>query len=194
MRVKRLARGRLLKTKVREAAKIAEAETKARTKAYIKERGKHFPALIQERLLKLIDNIDLIELSATLATTYVVHGIILTSAELFDRATNISQGLRMVSGTPEWVSLLPFADTPLGWTANIPFLINTLWDLLNQKEDFPQEQKEQIIEGATKILENPKSDTVYLWVLSYTIAYYVQKHGILNIFSAVQGFLGIKPV
>lgn len=191
MQVSKLARGKLLKTKIKEAKKITEAEVKARLTTAYKTKNKYILEEIKNRLIKVLANINPLELAATLATTYVIHGLILSTKELFDRATNISQGLRLISGTPEWVSFLPFADTPLGWTANIPFLIGQLWDILNAKEDISQEQKERIVEGATKILENPQSDSIYLWILSYAIAYYVQKHGITDIFKAVQGFLGV---
>jgi len=189
--VNKSARGKLLRTKVKEAKKIGAAETKAKVAAEIKVKSKHILDEIKLRLAKSFDNLDLLEVSAVLAGTYVIHSIILTTAELFERAENISKGLQVISNTPDWVNLLPFANTPLGWTSNIPFLIGELWTLLN-KGDLPTERKEEIIDGVKTILETPEGDSPMLWAISFIIAYYVQKHGITNIFGTIQSFLGIK--
>jgi len=191
--VNKSARGKLLRTKVKEAKKIGAAETKAKVAAEIKVKSKHILDEIKLRLAKSFDNLDLLELAAVLASTYVIHGIILTTKELFERVENISKGLQLISNTPDWVNFLPFIDTPLGWTANIPFLLNELWNILNESE-LDQKRKEEIVEGAKTILEKPQSDDLMLWAISFVIAYYVQKHGITNIFSSIQAFLGIKPV
>ena len=190
-----MPRGPRLKTLIKKEKKLAEAkilgEELGKTKA---DKKKPLDQLIKEYAEKLIDKIDPLELASLLATTYVIHGIILNTTELFERATNITKGLSLISGTPEIVQALPFGNTPFGWTANIPFLLARIWDIWNLKENVSEETKEQIVEGAKKILEKPDTDSFYLWVLSFSIAYYIQKHGIPDIFGSIKAFLGIAPV
>jgi len=190
MQVNKLPRGRLLKTKVKEAKKVSEAIglglEVGKQKAHKK---KKFEESLREHIGKFIDRIEPMEFLSTLATTYIVHGIILTSAELYQRTQNITKGLRIISGTPEIIKYLPFGDTPLAWAANIPFLASKLWDIYTQKEA-TKEQKEEIIQGATEIAKAPEADDLYLWAVSFAIAYYVQKHGIKDILGSVRAFLG----
>lgn len=191
MQVKKLARGRLLKTKVKEAKKIAEAteigKESGKQKAHKK---KNLEYSLREHIGKFIDRIEPIEFIGLLSTTWVIHGIILTTAELYERATNISKGLRVISGTPDIVKYLPFGDTPLAWASNLPFLISKIWDIYTQK-GATDEQKQQIVEGTKKLLEAPDPESIDLWIVSLAIAYYIQKHGILNILNGVKGFLGL---
>lgn len=188
-----MARGRLLKTKVKEAKKLAEAEEIGRARGKQKaHKHKKLEESLREHIGKFIDRIEPMEFIGLLSTTYVIHGIILTTAELTQRATNISKGLRLISGTPEIIKYLPFGDSPFAWSANIPFLLGKLWDIYNKKE-LTQEEKENIISGSKTILEEPDAESLDLWIISIAIAYYIQKHGILNIFSAVRGFLGFAP-
>lgn len=188
-----MPRGRLLKTKVKEAKKIAEAtaigEEIGKQKAH---RKKKFDDSLRQHIGKFIDRIEPMEFLSVLATTYVVHGIILTTTEFLERATNISKGLRIISGTPDIVKYLPFSDTPVGWVSNIPFLVSRIWDIYTQK-GATDEVKKQVVEGSKKILEEPDSDSIYLWAVSFAIAYYIQKHGITEIFGSIRSFLGLAP-
>lgn len=172
-----------------EAYWLNKEKAKGILQAKAEEDRKHPERVILEWLKSLIKPIDITDLIAYLSTTYIIHGIILTSAELYERAKNIGKGLTLISGKPDILNNLPFADTPLGWVSDLPWLINTYI----QAQNLSEERKKQIIEGLTKIVERPDPDSLYIWALSFAIAYYIQKHGITNIFSSIKAFLGFAP-
>jgi hypothetical protein len=65
-----MARGRLLKTQVKEARQIAEAISVGGQKS---ESKKNFELSLKEHIGKMIDRVDPIELGAILSLTYVIH-------------------------------------------------------------------------------------------------------------------------
>jgi len=66
----KMARGRLLKTKVREAKKIAEAIKMGEDRA---QKNKGWQISFREHVGRMIDRIDPLEATAILGMTYVVH-------------------------------------------------------------------------------------------------------------------------
>lgn len=165
---------------------LAYWTSKKKWKGYFKARTEYFKKNPLEAIKSWIKPFDPIELAGVLTTTYVIHSIILNTAELFDRATNISKGLRLISGTPDWVSYLPWGNTPLGWISNLPFLLSTLL-----QGGVPEDRAQEIIDGLVKIAEEPESDSFLIWATSFSIAYYIQKHGIPDILGTIKGFLGL---
>lgn len=177
-----------IKREIKLTAKTAAAIEAAKQKIDRKNFNKNFPYEIKKALIETIKKIEPLELASTLITTYVIHGIILSTAELFERAENIAKGLDIISSKPEAINIINPTSNPLGlitnWISNIPFLIAALI------EGVDQDTAEKLTEGLTKIAEKPESDSLYIWALSYAIAYYIQKHGITDVFGAIKGFLG----
>lgn len=161
---------------------------KKKWKAYFKAKEEYLKKNPLEALKNWLKQIDPLEFAAIISTTYVIHAIIQTTSELFQRATNINSGIRIISGSPEFIKNLPWGNLPLiGNLYDLPFLINTILNAQNISE----ERKQEIIKGATTILKNPQDDSILLWAISFSIAYYVQKHGITDILGSIKGFLGI---
>jgi hypothetical protein len=71
-----MARGRLLKTKVKEAKKIAYAAEQGRLSAQFKTTDKHFWKLLKQKILESASQIDPLELAAVGAMTLIIAGMI----------------------------------------------------------------------------------------------------------------------
>jgi len=181
-----MPKGQRLSTILRKVQRIEKARVIGRIKGE-KQAEKHKTLFMKfiETLKTLDIEIDPIEAVAVGATTYVIHSLILTTTELLDRVNNMSKGLRIISGTPEILGQLPFADSPIGWIGNLPFLIAQIFSGENE------ESQQRIIDGIKKITEEPNSDNFFIWAVSLVIAYYVQKHGITDILGAARSFLGL---
>lgn len=160
--------------------------SKQKAKAWYQAKHEYLKKNPLESLKGWIKNIDPLELASVLATTYVIHGVITTTTEIYERVININQGIQIVAGTPDWVDWLPFGNTPLGLLSNLPWLINTLI-----QGGFSEEQAKNTVEGLKKIVEKPNTDSLFIWAVSFAIAYYVQKHGITDIIGSIKGFLGL---
>jgi len=68
-----MARGRLLKSKVREAKKIVEALTEGQIKA---EKKKDLQLSLREHLGRMIDRVDPMDMVAVLALTTVIYDVL----------------------------------------------------------------------------------------------------------------------
>jgi hypothetical protein len=75
-----MARGRLLKTKIREAEHLAAATVRGRTHAQQKaEKDKDYLVSLREHLGKMIDRIDPLETAAVFALTPIIEPILETA-------------------------------------------------------------------------------------------------------------------
>lgn len=160
---------------------------KNKAKAFYQAKMEYLAKNPLESLKTWLKDIDVLELAGTLALTYVIHNLIISIADFFDRAKSISDSVRVIAGTPDAVKWLPWGSIPLiGNFYDLPWIINTL---LN-KQEVPDNTKEVLV-NLKKELDNPNTDSFFIWVLSFGIAYYIQKHGITDIFNTIKGFLGV---
>ena len=71
-----LARGRLLKTKVKETKKVVQAATKAGLEELYKSKNKHLLDEIRFKLVGMIDRIDPLKIAAIVGLTIVCKSVI----------------------------------------------------------------------------------------------------------------------
>lgn len=138
-----MARGRLLKTKVREA----KALEKAKVEQYYKSKWRMYKnqpigILIKEWLSKAAKNIDPIETAAIGGMTIIVHGIILGSEDILKQVTGYGN-----LSTPPPINL-----PAIGFLTLIPWLLNN-----NPDETTPTEVA--------------KKNELEIWLISFTIAF-----------------------
>ena len=147
-----MARGKLLKTKVKEAVLeascVAEAVKIGSLKAENKvHESKSMLDSAREHIGKMIDRIDPLEVAAVAGLTFVLHETILSTSDLIQKInTTIAKNPAYVVGV-----LNPFAGLMLS---------------LLPKMNFPDE------------LDNIKTpDSFFLWVVSFLLAFIIIRHG-----------------
>lgn len=159
------------------------------------EYAKRTPLSLQLRMkiMELLDRVDPIEAAAVACTTVVIHDVILTTSEFLEKVNNVGKGLAQISGTPEELNFITSMPV-VGWLANFPWLAGELVSMLLEGEKaVSDEDKKRMISGASKLFEDTRRDTWFLWFISFGIAFYVIRNGLPDIFGAIQGFLGMKP-
>lgn len=174
--MKQLARGRLLKTKVREAKKIAEAETKARLTQYYKVKDKQFMVQLKSKLLGMIENINPIEALAVMGGAIAVHDIIFNLDEFVTQVQAWKNSERIQ--TKILASIEAFG-IPIGG-----IVLEMLKGLL------PTEFQEVYGDKPNYVGVGLQGEIV-LWLLAIAISYFVFKHGgdLLNIAKSFFGFV-----
>lgn len=144
---------------------LAEEAEKGKLNAQRKAKKKvDWEVWLRERLEKLIDNIEPLELIAIGSVTFVVHDILLTADAFQKKLEDMSEALRNLSGAPEWYKFFPLMNTPLGWIANIPFLGYKLATGKAEGEAAAE------VAGAT-LSPLAGRDSMWLWLFSFGIAY-----------------------
>lgn len=124
---------------------------------------------LEDTIKKTIDKIDVFETAAILGTTFIVHGVIITSTELLEKVEAYQHQM------PEIYKAFPE---------------------LEKRWKFEHGQKESLVTTATNIVEGVPDYMV--WLVSFTLAYIIIKHagslvGLLDkgITSVVPMLLGV---
>ena len=99
-----MPRGRLLRTKIKEAYKVGEAAEKGKLKAYQdSQKKKSYFVSLREHIGKMIDRVDPLESIAVLGTTLIIHDLIQGSEALISK---ISSPKNLAA----WSTVIPLTD------------------------------------------------------------------------------------
>lgn len=175
-----MARGRLLKTKVKEARKVSEAAALGTEIGKQKgHRKKKWDDSLREHIGKAIDRIDPLETIAVIGGAIAVHEVIFQTDEFIKQTQAWKNSDKVQTKIIANLGLLGFEG---GLALDI---LNALFPDLVKKAygDKP--------EAAPTTL----SSDVLLWLLSFAISYFVFKHGgdLLNVAKVFFGFVTPSP-
>lgn len=159
-----MARGQLLKTKVKELKALTKAGIKAQQEA---EGAKDWKVSLREHIGKMIDRVDPLEVGAVLGFTGVIHYIIVTNKEL------VTATLAIVKGTVEGITTAPWWSWLL---SPFPF---PLGNILKKSA----ESKEQLGEIT--------QDEFFVWLISFCLAFILIRHAGAIIQGLGEGFQGL---
>ena len=147
--MKKTARGKLLRTKKKEAYTIAKAEEKGKLQAQIEiEKRTNLPLEIKKLLKKWLEKIDPIEAMAIFGGAIVVHEVIFKTAEFVVSVKDFMEN------SPFAPFLIPLNVFFFGIFAKPPY---------TAQPSHPQE---------TQI-----TDDFLLWLVAFGISYYAVRHG-----------------
>jgi len=164
----------------RPAAKRSYAEAKAAEKGRLQANTEHeaqtfsskkkLMVSLKEHVGKFIDRIEPLDLAATLALTPLIHGVIANTPAMLSKVSE-SYG----AGLPLWERFLLWGPigTPLSMLTE---------QVLPSKEDVKEMEK------------GLASNDVYVWLISFALAYIIIKHGgqiAIALGESVKGLTGI---
>jgi hypothetical protein len=150
-----MPRGRVLRTKVKEAKAIEEAKLKGQYKA---ERNKPLEVSLKEHLGKMIDRIDPLEIGAISGMTILVHHTILTNPALLERL-NVLIGAAGKVATEPWNVWLTGIMDYLGLGAFAPLSM---------------EQPPLIV--PKEVTDTLSQNQIISWLVSFAIAFVIVRY------------------
>jgi hypothetical protein len=175
-----MARGRLLRTKVKEEKALTKAriETEFKTTAKMKASESGFFVSLRDHVGRAIDRVDPLEIAAVGSLTVLIHETILHDPSILTQISNVFSTTTTVISKP-WYAWLGGIAGYFG----LGFLF----------------APESYIETTTttpeaKPLESKLTDIALLWILSFAIAFIIARHFgniVAGVGSAVGGLVGI---
>lgn len=156
-----MPRGRLLKTKKREARELAKAEEIGRIKGQA-QAEKHMTLLqkIKEYVLPFFQNIDPLELAAVVSGAIIVHEVIFRTNEFVN---SVQAWKNSSNGATILIANLGF----LGFEGGLSLdLLNSLFPDLVAKVYGEKPEAET----------TSNSSDVIMWMMAFCISYYAFKH------------------
>lgn len=156
-----------LKKLLKEAEAIAKGTELGKYKAHSK---KPWQESLKEHLGHWIDGINPLDLAAICATTYLIHGVVITSTTLMQTITNY------VTKTPEGIGLI-FGSAVAPFFGIPGIVVHYLQQMINISNFSKTEQNQ--------IKAFSQTTDFMIWIVSFALAYILIKHG-----GALIGMLG----